>query len=229
MGITCTSAEIERLEREAREDIEILDVLVPTCRCSTADLMIEGHDNGRCAGPVEVARAGAARRALVNLRAMADQLAAARVGATGSGWRSSGRWRCRAAADAGVVVQQRIARDPQVGDRPSPRCRWAPPRSGRRPATCPARGGAGRRSRGIRPTLTRSAARRGRRRRVADRAGDDPGWRECAVARYSLFVRLTSISRLFQHVQQQSCGETAVSHGGEAMHCIANKAVLRGC
>lgn len=78
MGAQYNAAEIERLVREAREDDEAIRTFRPICCCQTCDLLVEGHSEGCPAAPIDEARDRAERRARHNLRAMADQLEAAR-------------------------------------------------------------------------------------------------------------------------------------------------------
>lgn len=77
MTAAYNSAEVERLITEAREDDETLRIVVPSCRCSTADLNVGGHAAECPAAPLDAARSKAQHRALINLAAMADQLEAA--------------------------------------------------------------------------------------------------------------------------------------------------------
>lgn len=73
MTATFNAAEVERLVAEARADDETLRVVVSLCRCSTADLIVEGHADECLAASVDAARGKAQRRALANL-ATYDQL-----------------------------------------------------------------------------------------------------------------------------------------------------------
>lgn len=76
MPVDYNPAEVTRLLTEAKEDVSTLSDYIPSCRCSTADIFMEGHKDGCSSGPIAESHARAEQRILANCVAMTNQLEA---------------------------------------------------------------------------------------------------------------------------------------------------------